>query len=629
MSSPVRSRGYVLRGTVALLAAALAAGGAGCNCDCSRHGTGDEAAIPLPESGTDAAMGGGSDADAASDAASDAGPSGCGDGVIVAPEQCDDGNSNDDDGCLSDCTLACGDGTVNGMETCDVAIASGSPGACPTTCDDGDVCTTDTLDGAGCGMTCRSTPTATMSGGTIMGMFVDGDGCCPSFGNANVDSDCMPLCGNGVLEAGEGCETGTCPTSCDDGNTCTADSMGGSPATCDASCSNSTITACVDGDGCCPAACCAAGAAGCLAPDNDCSLTCGDGTLDPGETCDPPSACPASCDDSDACTTDTPTGSASNCSAGCAHNRVTMNADGDGCCPAGADANGDADCPPVCGNGAVEAGEECDDGNTTAGDGCDGGCGGEVTVFRLTDLDLRDPHIYVDIPLLGCNDVTDMVPAMLAPAINESIQAAMGMDYDGDGFIDVSVLLMFTPLDQGGPGGPMEVARGLCTLPASGTSCGLDSSLMPQPTLYTNGTGTCADVYPGTATALAGGYTPAVGPTTGPCFVTGAISLALDFQGTMVPLSDAQVAATYGGGTPATFFVNGLVRGFIAEATADMLLLPPEVPYVGGMPLSVVLPGGMGNCALHDDRDVGPDGLTLGWWVYANFVAEQITYTGP
>ena len=29
MFSPVRSRGYVLRGTVALLAAALAAGGAG------------------------------------------------------------------------------------------------------------------------------------------------------------------------------------------------------------------------------------------------------------------------------------------------------------------------------------------------------------------------------------------------------------------------------------------------------------------------------------------------------------------------------------------------------------------------------------------------------------------------
>ena len=76
--------------------------------------------------------------------------------------------------------------------------------------------------------------------------------------------------------------------------------------------------------------------------------------------------------------------------------RPVLPLSGDGCCPAGATANVDSDCPPVCGNGVLESGESCADANTTAGDACDAACRLETTptAFRMSDLDLRDPHIY-------------------------------------------------------------------------------------------------------------------------------------------------------------------------------------------------------------------------------------------
>jgi cysteine-rich repeat protein len=32
----------------------------------------------------------------------------CGDAIVAAPEQCDDGNADDGDGCETDCTLSIG-----------------------------------------------------------------------------------------------------------------------------------------------------------------------------------------------------------------------------------------------------------------------------------------------------------------------------------------------------------------------------------------------------------------------------------------------------------------------------------------------------------------------------------------
>lgn len=99
--------------------------------------------------------------------------------------------------------------------------------------------------------------------------------------------------------------------------------------------------------------------------------SCGNGALDPGETCDPAitsgeGACPA-CTSTDACRPRTLEGSAESCSARCIEAPVTSCVAGDGCCPAGCRSTTDGDCPVACGNGVIEAGETCD-GN------CPGSC---------------------------------------------------------------------------------------------------------------------------------------------------------------------------------------------------------------------------------------------------------------
>jgi hypothetical protein len=124
-------------------------------------------------------------------------------------------------------TPTCGNGQLDAGELCDPEIPAGSSGACPTSCDDGDPCTSDRFVGSGCQVTCSHTyscsPTPQPSG-----------------------------CGNGKLEAGEWCDpaipagiAGSCPTSCDDGDPCTADRLSGSG--CLAICSNPRIADCGGG----------------------------------------------------------------------------------------------------------------------------------------------------------------------------------------------------------------------------------------------------------------------------------------------------------------------------------------------------------------------------------------------
>ena len=66
------------------------------------------------------ACGGEVDDGATVDAAIDAVPVVCGDGVVAGAEQCDDANTDDTDGCVACAFARCGDGQVRaGVETCD------------------------------------------------------------------------------------------------------------------------------------------------------------------------------------------------------------------------------------------------------------------------------------------------------------------------------------------------------------------------------------------------------------------------------------------------------------------------------------------------------------------------------
>ncbi len=312
------------------------------------------------------------------------------------------------------CRLAsCGDGKLDPGEVCDWDIAPGKPGACAleSECvDDGNACTTEQFFGSaeGCDATCTSFQERSCT---------DSDGCCPDGCNPNNDSDCSMNCDNGVIDDGETCDPpGTCPTidDCTSEDACQRPILTGSASSCSAACGTESITACADGDGCCPANCTDEN-------DDDCMPStgmCNDGTLNQGENCDPgiaagmPGACPASdadCDDSNACTTDTAVGMAADCSGMCMNDAITACTNADGCCVPSCTPNMDDDCTDLCTTFCTDNIATCTDVNAQYADmaACMTACGdfvvgdagamtGDTLQCRITHLGLAvgDPNTH-------------------------------------------------------------------------------------------------------------------------------------------------------------------------------------------------------------------------------------------
>jgi cysteine-rich repeat protein len=97
----------------------------------------------------------------------------------------------------SDCSARCGDGVVDRAagETCEPSSAA----PCPQDCRDDDPCTEDLRTGSdmNCNVACTH---------VAIGSAINGDGCCWQNTNANADSDCPAVCGNGIVEPGEACD---------------------------------------------------------------------------------------------------------------------------------------------------------------------------------------------------------------------------------------------------------------------------------------------------------------------------------------------------------------------------------------------------------------------------------------
>lgn len=180
----------------------------------------------------------------------------------------------------------CGNGVVDDAETCDIAIDSDQPGACPTRCDLQIGCFGQELIGTRCHAFCLSLEITAP---------LDNDQCCPNGADHTIDSDCSALCGNGLLDAAETCDPPeTCPKQelCRSDDACKPGFYAGDPQQCTATCEFHSITDCQSGDGCCPAQCTAAN-------DNDCSAnnpeppkrpTGTDNTGNPGTNPPPPDA---------------------------------------------------------------------------------------------------------------------------------------------------------------------------------------------------------------------------------------------------------------------------------------------------------------------------------------------------
>lgn len=161
----------------------------------------------------------GSDTD---DGASDGGF--CGDGIVQAGEACDDGNDDNDDTCSNNCELSalCGNGKVDDGEGCDEGMESPTcDGDCTAVqCGDGypnsqagEACDDSNTDnGDGCSESCQL-------GSCGDGVVQAGEACDTNGSDTQLcDADCsLPLCGDMHvnLAAGEHCEDGGDTLTCD------------------------------------------------------------------------------------------------------------------------------------------------------------------------------------------------------------------------------------------------------------------------------------------------------------------------------------------------------------------------------------------------------------------------------
>lgn len=241
-----------------------------------------------------------------------------------------------------------------------------------------------------------------------------------------------------------------------------------------------------------------------------------------------------------------------------------------------------------------------------------------AAAFRFSDLDLRDPHLFVN--FISCRDITDT--PLLGFSVNGELQTRIETDGDGDGQLDQSYLVEFLPLDPAAPTNLMDFGGAQCTAPAAITTCSPvavsavagDAAIGPPAACLVPDAGT---VRP---------YVPAIALPTTPCFTSPSGTLTLDLGGVPVTLRNVALSARFVG-DPTDALADGLLRGFISEADADNTILPPTLPLIGGQPLSSLLPGGTGACAMHSDKDV-VDGVT-GWWFYLNFPATRVAVSGP
>lgn len=324
---------------------------------------------------------------------------------------------------------------------------------------------------------------------------------------------------------------------------------------------------------------------------------CGDGQIDlaAGETCDigiapgQAGACPQTCPIADACQPRALTGEG--CTVLCSDEApIDSCVHDDGCCPAGCSAAADNDCVAP-------------------------------TYFRPDSLDVREPHLYATLIGNNCTDITDIANSLIGTSLTTDPAPS-------DGYLDLSFLLEFAPFSTTNTV-PHNFAfgGGLCTAPIETSSCYEHPSFTLERTTYLagppSGQTTCLAPYAGTTS----NYSPAPNEPAAPCFVSESLDIRIVFQGTIIPLSRARIAATFAQPNNDRL-TDGLIVGFIDEATANTVSFPTDIPVLGGKTLASVLAGGAGSCQQNrDDRDVLPDG-TRGWWFYLDFTADQVPFLG-
>jgi hypothetical protein len=244
-----------------------------------------------------------------------------------------------------ECSAVCDNGVLEPGENCEPkSECQKRSDGCK---DDGDTLRTPTGDVTSCTFVCTERKRPCQGG----------DRECPMGCVAATDPDCSG-CGNGKVEASETCDP---PSACRaiecSEVSCARQTLVGRPEECNVRCEEEKITACASGDRCCPRA---ANSSCNATNDAECSAVCANGTLEPGESCEPRDECQrranACRDDRD--TLRTASGDVASCTFVCTERKRTCQA-GDGQCPTGCTPGNDSDCDG-CGNGRLEPPETCE-----------------------------------------------------------------------------------------------------------------------------------------------------------------------------------------------------------------------------------------------------------------------------
>jgi fibro-slime domain-containing protein len=269
----------------------------------------------------------------------------CGDSKVQTTlgEQCDDGVNDGQHGCSSTCTVVTGWKCPPQGGACELDSYCGNG-----VVDSGEECDDHNLRSAdGCSATC----------------FLEAGWSCPPTGGR-----CARVCGNGQLDSGETCDDGNIYSGDGCSSTCQVESAYScwvpglpcvyTPPPAAPQCGNGALEpgeSCDDGnvkggDGC-SSTCQLETGWGCAQPGRPCvAAQCGDGILAGSEQCD-----------------DGNTRAADGCSPTCTSETGAV-------CPPSAGA-----CiPMVCGDGRMTGVEQCDDANARDGDGCSSSCQLEI-----------------------------------------------------------------------------------------------------------------------------------------------------------------------------------------------------------------------------------------------------------
>lgn len=241
------------------------------------------------------------------------------------------------------------------------------------------------------------------------------------------------------------------------------------------------------------------------------------------------------------------------------------------------------------------------------------------TVFRLGALQLRDPHVFVPIPLgptTLCADATDLADV----GLNPQIAASLAADADGDGRYDTSPLLLFKPLRGDSHPAKLTSASGDCgtATPLQCSDQTTAASTRSYRAFSLSGSDRCLEGRPGTTSNWGAGAAPLPQPG-GNCYATSAADLVLSTGSISIPLFDSAFAAPLPAATGSTG--GGLMRGFLRASDAATIVVP-----VNGNPMTLasVLPGGAGSCKGNVTGGVDSWNGESGWWFYFEFRQDAV-----